>query len=213
VSEKTLQKGLFSPPKCDGASECLCESDIKYPVIGGMQDEAKQETLNADIRKSAEQLKCQGEAVKGESKGNNFSIKHNYEVTFQSPAILSLKFTDWAYEGGAHSNSAIEGMIIDLGTAKALSTNELFGDKNSAGVNQVIYDTLAPKAEGIFRDEVENRKGSFIKDGKCNGCTLVMTKDGLNVVFQEYEVAPFADGNPSVLIPAKYIAYPGLSGK
>lgn len=213
VVEKTLQKGIFSPPKCDGAEGCLCESDIKYPVIAGMKDAKKQEMLNADIERSAEQLKCQGTPIKDGVKGDIFSVTHNYEVTYSSPDILGLKFTDWAYEGGAHSNGTVEGMIIDLRTGDVLSVNDVFGAKNIADVNKIIYDTLAPKSEGIFHDEVEGRKGSFIKDNKCRGCTLLVTSDGVQVVFEAYEVAPFADGNPTIAIPAQYIAYPALSKK
>jgi hypothetical protein len=40
---------------------------------------------------------------------------------------------------------------------------------------------------------------------------LVLAKDGVDVVFQTYEVAPFADGNPSVTIPTTYVVYPGLA--
>jgi hypothetical protein len=29
--------------------------------------------------------------------------------------------------------------------------------------------------------------------------------DGLRVQFQEYEVAPYADGHPTVFIPSKYL--------
>jgi len=210
VTEKTLQKGLFSPPKCDDKDECLCEADIEYPLVEGMKDAEKQASLNVAVKKTAEQLVCKGEAAKTASKGDNFSIRHKYEVTFQSPDILSLKFTDWAYEGGAHSNSAIEGMIIDLESGKTLTIDDIFGRKNIKEINQIIYDALAPKAEGIFRDEVESRKDSFIKDGKCQGCTLVMSKNGIIVIFQAYEVAPFADGNPEVLIPVKYISYKAL---
>lgn len=210
VEQKQLQKGIFSPPKCDGDG-CLCEADIKYPIITGMENTRAEETLNASIRKSAEQLECQGTAAKATGKGDNFSIWHGYEVTFQSPSILGLKFTDWAYEGGAHSNSQIEGMIIDLRTGKVLAVDDIFGRHNIAAINKVIYDTLAPKAEGVFIDEVNSRKDSFIKNGKCGGCTVIMGKNGISVQFQAYEVAPFADGNPSVPIPAKYVVYSGLS--
>jgi len=211
VVERTFQKGTFSPPKCDGAEGCLCESDIKYPAIVGMKDAKKQDALNAAMEKSAEQMKCQGTPVTAKGTGDNFSVSHSYEVTFSSPDILGFKFTDWAYEGGAHGNGSVEGMIIDLESGSILSANDIFGAKNLAAVNKIIYDTLAPKSEGVFRDEIEGRKGNFIKDNQCQGCTLVMTRDGVQVVFEAYEVAPFADGNPSIAIPAQYIAYPAIT--
>jgi len=211
VSEHTLQKGIFSPPKCDNNDECLCEADIRYPEISGMKDERRQEEINSGLKSSVEPLKCQGETARIASKGNNFSITHTYELTFQSPEIIGFKFMDLAYEGGAHGNNAIDGMIIDLGTGKTLAITDIFSEKNIPAINKLVYDTLIPKSEGIFHDEIENRKDSFIKDGKCQGCTIIISKDGIQVIFQAYEVAPFADGNPAVAIPAKYVSYPALT--
>src|SRR5690349_2673060 len=114
VSDTILQQGVFSPPKCNDASGCLCEADIRYPAINNMQDFHKQELINTSIKKSAEQLACQGTPSRAANNGDNFSITHHYEITFQSPKILSFKFSDLAYEGGAHGNSSIEGMIIDV---------------------------------------------------------------------------------------------------
>ncbi len=208
VTGKVMQRGMFSPPKCSGAQDCLCESDIRYPIISGMRDTGKQNALNTAIEQSAAQLKCQGTPVNAKSTGDNFSVSHNYEITFSSPDILGLKFTDWAYEGGAHGNGTIEGMIIDLASGRTLLVDDVFGTANTAAVNKVIYDTLAPKAEGVFRDAVEERRNSFIKDNACQGCTLAMTRNGVQVIFQAYEVAPFADGNPAITIPRKYISNP-----
>lgn len=210
VSDHVLQKGVFSPPNCDGSGNCLCESDIHYPVLSGMRDTARQSVINDELQKSADQLKCQGTPATAKSEDDNFSVRHHYEITLSAPHILALRITDWAYEGGAHGNGTVEGMIIDLDNGKVLAPDDIFGTKNIADVNKVIYDALAPKADGVFRDEVENRKGAFIKDGKCQGCTLMLDKTGLQVVFQAYEVAPFADGNPAVPIPPKDIAYPAL---
>ena len=210
VTDKLLQKGVFTSPECAGASDCLCEADIHYPVFSGLLNPETQDQLNDGSRKSAEQLKCQGKPAEAAGGNDHFSVKHTYEVTFQSQKLTGLKFVDWAYEGGAHGNSMVDGLILDNNSGKILSLAEILGS-HSAEVNHVIYETLAPKSDGIFRDEIENRKDSFIKDGKCKGCTIILSKEGVQVVFQAYEVAPFVDGNPAVTIPAQYIAYPAIA--
>ncbi len=209
VNEQVLQKGLFFDSACKGENQCMCEADIKYPVINGMADAHAQEVLNKSFKDAATQVQCKGEASKEAPKDTDSSIKYSYEVTFQSPQIMGLEFTNWAYEGGAHGNGIIEGMIFDLEKNKYLTADDIFG-ANMAAVNQAIYDALAPNSEGIFHDEIESRKGAFIKDGKCNGCTLVLKPEGINVIFQLYEIASFADGNKSVSIPDKLIAYPAI---
>jgi len=211
ITEITLQKGAFNVTGCDDSSQCVCEADIKYPALSGFIDEAKQNNLNNTFKKVAEQAKCQGEPAPDSARNeNNFSIQHHYEITYQSPTLLAFKFSDWSFEGGAHGNGTLEGSIIDLVTGKPVSFKDLFADKDLPEINESIYKALLPEAEGIFRDEVESRKASFIKDGVCTGCTAILDKNGLNIVFQTYEVAPFSVGNPSITIPAKFINYPAV---
>lgn len=211
VTEQILQKGVFLVTGCDDGRPCLCEADIKYPLISGLKDGAAQTSINAGIRKNAEQVKCEGEPSKETSKENSFTITYSYQIPFQSPQIISFLFNEWAFEGGAHGNGIIDGMIIDLETGKILTVKELFDDKKLGEVNQLIYNTLIPDAQDIFRDGIEKRKTSFIQDGKCNGCIVTLGKDGIHVAFQTYEVAPFSSGNPTVTIPFTYSSYPAIA--
>jgi len=225
VEERILQKGLFAKADCKpdssdpGYDACRCDADIRYPEILNLPDAASQVALNANFKHAAEQAQCEGtpakEAAKSADKktqdGGASSVSHHYEMTFHSPSLLSLKFTDWAYTGGAHGNGSIEGVILDLEKGKVLAIEDIIAAKDMAAVNQVIYDTLSAKPEGeVFRDQIESRKGKFIDDGQCQGCTLLLKPEGLEVVFQTYEVASFAEGNLEVPIPAQYISYPAV---
>jgi len=225
VEEQVLQKGLFANSKCPpGASdpaydECQCDADIRYPQLNGLKDNQAQKAINDSFKRDAEQAMCAGEAVKTSPKTDNkkepekspSSASHHYEVTFQSPTMLGIKLTDWAYTGGAHGNGSVSGVIIDLEKGNVLSINNIFAEKDMPAVNQVIYDTLAAKPEEeVFRDQIESRKGAFIVDSECQGCTLMLMPDGVHVVFQTYEVAPYAAGNAEVSIPTKYVTYPPI---
>ena len=207
VTEQTLQNGVFTVTGCDDGQPCLCEANIKYPLIKGIKNEAAQLTLNDNFKKLAEQVKCDGPASQQASPENSYTIHYSYEITFQSPQLLAIKSTQWAYEGGAHGNGAIESTIIDLESGKVLGISELLDTKQLADINEVIYKALIPTAQDIFRDEIEKRKTSFITAEKCQGCVLLLDKNGVNVVFQAYEVAPFSSGNPMVAIPAKYSTF------
>ncbi len=226
VKELVLQKGLYVKANCvadpaDPAYDgCKCDADIRYPQIEGLADMAAQVALNASFKHDAEQAQCEGDVAKDVPKAASdkkeekspSSASHHYEITFQSDAVLGLKFTDWGYTGGAHGNGSVTGIIIDLAKGKILALGDIIVAQNIAGVNTVIYNTLSAKPEGeVFRDQIESRKESFIDKGQCQGCTLVLEQNGLNVVFQTYEVASFAQGNMEVGIPSQYIIYPAIS--
>jgi len=219
VNEQIMQKGQFTKADCQSNSkepdydDCSCDADIRYPQVVGMADGQTQEKLNDWFRKQAAKTVCEGSAVAQPTKDSKTTKSHaalsvHYEVTFSSPQLLAFKFTDWAYTGGAHGNGSVIGVIVDLSKGKLLSANDLFPAASMDAVNKAIYDALAAKPEEeIFRDQIEARKGAFIKNGNCIGCTLTLTPAGVHVLFQTYEVAPYGAGNTDVLIPAQYVNY------
>jgi Deacetylase PdaC/Protein of unknown function (DUF3298) len=219
VSEQVLQKGQFGKAECTpdpkdpDYNECICDADIRYPQVTGMEDGPFQDKLNDWLKQQAAKAKCEGESVSVTDKSKAAASTHeafsvHYEVTLSTPRVLGFKFTDWAYTGGAHGNGSVIGVIVDLDRGRILTPGDIFPQKNIAAVNQAIYDALLAKPEEeIFRDQVEARKGAFIKDGACQGCTLTLTPQGLHVLFQTYEVAPYGAGNTDVLVPAQYVGY------
>jgi len=218
IEDHLLQKGLFAKADCksdpsDPAyDECRCDADIHYPVLTGLINTDAQALLNEGFKRMAQQARCDGvptPAPEKESKKSPSSATHRYETTFSSPHLLGLKFTDWAYTGGAHGNGSVTGVIMDLQKGKLLTIGDIIAPADMSAVNAMIYDTLAAKPEGeVFRDQIESRKGAFIDANDCQGCTLTLMPDGVHVVFQTYEVASFAQGNIEVPIPAKYVTYP-----
>lgn len=217
VNEQIMQSGQFlkancrSDPKTPDYDECLCDADVRYPQLSGVSDETIQAKLNAWFKDGASTV-CEGSAVPKPAKDapqpkEHGSISVHYEVTYSSPQLIAFDFTDWAYTGGAHGNGSVIGIIVDLSKGEFLTPTDIFGKKNMEAVNGVIYDALTAKPEGeIFRDQIEARKDAFIKNGECQGCTLTLTPEGVHVLFQTYEVAPYGAGKTDVLIPIKYVS-------
>jgi hypothetical protein len=157
VEGRVLQKGIFLYSECKGKKakkltpDCLCESDIIYPVISGLGNETAQAELNQTFKKEAEEFPtCEGKQL--ETKEARYFVSQNrvnsnwltYEVTFSSPEILAISNTASQDTGGTSGpNGAIEGFIIDVETGKKLSAKDVFGD-NIEQVNQVIYEKLIP---------------------------------------------------------------------
>lgn len=215
LQDHVLQKGIYAKTDCkpdarDPAYDaCRCEADIHYPELGGLGDRRAQDALNARFRLAAEKAQCQGEAVSaGKADKQAASSSLTYQVTFQSETILGLKINTRSWSGGAHGDGTIEGVIIDVDTGKTLGPSILFEPKHLQAVNDLIYQNLSARPEGeVFRDQVELRKGAFILDGQCQGCTLLLTPKGLSVVFQTYEVASFAEGNIEAPVPDNLMDY------
>ena len=220
VSEQVMQQGQFVKADCEADAKdpdynaCICDADIRYPQLTGMGDHGMEDKLNGWFKEEASKSTCEGDKTplaEGNAKppadgAAHASLSVHYEQTFSSPGVLAFKFTDWAYTGGAHGNGSVIGIILDLKKGKFLTPTDIFSTANMPAVNKTIYDVLTAKPEEeIFRDQIESRQGLFIKDGDCMGCTLTLTPEGVHVLFQTYEVAPYGAGNTDVPIPTQLV--------
>lgn len=216
VENQVLQSGMFVKQGCkprdiEGFNDCACLADIHVPVLSGLSDEALQKQVNDGFRASAEKQKCEGVESTTESKDEPASSTYNFDITYQSPALLALRYDSWAYTGGAHGNGVVEGVILDIAKGKRLTLPDIFGSKDLKGVNNFIHDALSAEPEGeVFHDSIEAFKGEFITPSECKSCTVVLAEDGLKVVFQTYAVASFANGPMEVTIPAQYAVHPAI---
>ena len=214
VSSKIVQQGLFRTSDCQMSNnevtpaECLCRADIRYPEITGLGDAKLQTEINAKYKKQAEENKCEGETTSAAEKEGQYSSKSSYNIIIKSAKLIAIELNYSAYMGGAHGSDITKEDIIDIKTGKILSPNDVFTAKNIPAVNDVIYQALIEKEkkeEGILPDSVEERKGAFIKENKCNDCNIKVDKKGVSVVFDNYAVSSFAAGPQTIVIPDELI--------
>lgn len=219
IENKMLQSGLYVNPQCkpvgiEGFNECACLADVHYPALSGLASGEKEKQLNDAFIQMAEKQKCEGRESQAEteSKDEPASSTFNFEVTYQSPKLLGLRFESWAFAGGAHGGGSVGGVLVDLQQVKAVALSEIFAKKDLPELNKYIYDALSAEPEGeVFHDAIEGFGGVFITDTECKSCTVVLANDGLKVVFQTYAVASYANGPMEVMIPEKFASYPVLA--
>lgn len=216
VENQIVQNGLFAKADCkpegiEGFNECACLADIHAPVLQGLADGEKQKQLNAAFLAAAEKQKCEGKEAQADGKAEPASATYNFDVSYQSPALLGLRYENWSYTGGAHGNGSVEGQVIDLAQGKIVPLSEILSVRMLPELNKYIHDALSAEPEGeVFHDSIEGFKGEFITPTECKSCTIILTDEGVKAVFQTYAVSSFANGPMEVLIPEKFVAYPAI---
>ncbi|MGU3471626.1 PdaC/SigV domain-containing protein [Paenibacillus sp. D51F] len=176
------------------------------PVVSGLKDASYQKSLNDKMERAAmadlDAVKKQSASGLAAAKkaGNEF---HPYEIKLQYSAglsgtstaspILSLKLNTYIYTGGAHGISRIDAYNVkNAGSATAVTLKTLFGDSYPAAINAEIKRQISRNADGYFKDAftgVAADQPFYLKDGS------------VQVVFQPYEIAPYASGIPVFAIP------------
>lgn len=120
--------------------------------------------------------------------------------------LLSILFEDFAYLGGAHPGTYYVALNYDTTAAKVLTLADLFepGADYLGLVSSLCIAELQTRSDMMFPDFATSGAAALQE----NYQVWAVTPQGLLVVFQEYQVAPYAAGAQSVLLP--YDALAGL---
>ncbi len=126
-----------------------------------------------------------------------------WSTTLISPTIVSFRFDSSEYiAGSAHPNSRTSILIYDIEHRTILSTTDIFASSTlalpflSTYAHVKLTDTSAE-----VTPEVEELIAMGTAPTAENFASVAVTPDGLVVIFNPYQVAPYARGIQEVRIP------------
>ena len=122
-----------------------------------------------------------------------YGLDGEYKVLYNGDKLLCVEQQGYLFTGGAHGATLYDVSTFDLSTGKELALADLFkpGSDYLARINKVVDAQVKANPEKFF-GPVEVKDGDkFYFDGK----VLVVT-------YAPYEVAPYAAGVVSFVVPA-----------
>ncbi|MFD2726524.1 DUF3298 and DUF4163 domain-containing protein [Hyunsoonleella rubra] len=126
------------------------------------------------------------------------------EVAFSSSEVITIAITSYLNTGGAHGNTNISFLNFDFTTGKPIPNENLF--KNIDG-----FKTLA---KTYFDKAVENKSVLFEPDSFDLPANMGYTEEGIILLYNPYEIAPYAKGIIDFNIPFEnakdYLTFQGL---
>ncbi|MGN7456700.1 PdaC/SigV domain-containing protein [Paenibacillus pasadenensis] len=177
------------------------EASLYIPVVSGLKDAKFQQQLNGILESAAlkdlEAVARQAEEDRASSQKESYPF-HKHEIKLQFSAarseslvdggFLSLKLNTYIYSGGAHGISRIDTYNVANGAeASYMTLATLYGEDYAEHVDKEIKRQIAAHPELYFEDGfagVKEDQPFYISGGKAR------------VVFQPYEIAPYATGAP-----------------
>lgn len=196
------------------------EVDVQYPQVSGSVNpniEKFNQTVRVlatkkvnDFRKKMapvageEPTPDSGSLATEESLGSDITI--GYEVALARDDLITIDFTVSSYSAGAaHPNSHTEVVNFDLKNGKVLKLADLFlpGSKYlqiiSAFSIQELKKQNKPQGADAMLDDDWIQKGAA--PNLTNYSNWAITKKGLGITFDPYQVGPYAAGAQHVLVP------------
>jgi hypothetical protein len=196
----------------------------EYPELTGSSANvaAFNQLVKSDVTSSLADFKKQMLAVSAEdlktlpaSMGRSIDISYNVE--YADNDLISVNFLEDTFEGGAHPNQNYFTVTYDLKQGKQLKLSDLF--KPGARYLEAVSDYATRDLQNR-KDPDSNENMGLAQDIFADGAKPTeenyarwnITKKGLMFTFDPYQVAAYAYGPQTVIIPyarLREIARPG----
>ncbi len=183
--------------------------DIEYPKLVGTDDPAIAEAVNksialeldAAVRDLKQNMDWPPEEIKDVKNG----LTIRYEVAYVNPNILSVALNESEYiAGAAHPQNLISTLNYDLRTGKRVRLADLF-TKGSDYLKRLSDYAIPELAKQLEVPAEDKDRMDEITSGAAprpdNYQEFLIAKEGLVVVFNTYQVGPYAIGAPRVAVP------------
>jgi len=186
--------------------------DAVYPQIEG---DARFDKFNREARslitkdvaafKTAETVPETDSGTETPAEKLDSSLDIGYEIRYATDDLISVAFTESDYErGAAHPNSSTTVLNYDVKNGKKLAFADLFKAKaNYLGAISTycikeLKDRSKKDKDSMLDDEMMKSGASARAD---NYKAWAITKKGLWITFDPYQVAAYAAGPQYVLVP------------
>ena len=205
----TGEVDLVSKQIKESNKKLMYEIDARYPQLTGGSNpnfEKFNQAVRASVTKKVTGFKKDlapdsNEEPRPEgSMGSDLNV--SYEVALAQDDLISVEFSVGSYyQGAAHPNTYTEVVNYDLKNGKQLKLADLF--KPGAKYLQTIASHCIAdlkkqgKDKGLLDEEIENGAAANAK----NYQSWTITRKGLGINFDAYQVGPYAAGPQFVLVP------------
>jgi len=132
------------------------------------------------------------------------------EVSYEDRHMITIKVDSYLFTGGAHGYGSTQFLNFNKKKGSEMEEWELFNDRN--GFRRFAENRFR-KQENIPPDESINSTGYMFERGAFYlPENIGFTKEGLKLLYNQYEVASYADGPVELTLPYKEVRK-YLSGK
>ena len=180
--------------------------EIKYAKISNVKNKAAEKKANSILRKHADKAYAYHLKLKKQEKidkpgqtmpGCHYFNDSDFKTKFNQGNKLSIVFTNYEYQCGAHGMPVVTSYNFTLNNGKQIKLNDVLTTKTKkTKVQKYAYNYILKNPARFYPDLKQSNV-------KINSNTQFYYYDsGIVLIFQAYEIAPYAAGNPTIKIPA-----------
>lgn len=120
-------------------------------------------------------------------------------VEYNTPEILNIKIESYTMTGGAHGNPNTTSLLFDSKNGKGLTMTDIVND--TIAISEIAEKKFREK-NNITTDKSLNSAGyMFSGDKFVLPQNIFVTKEGLVLFYNVYEIAAYVNGTTELLLP------------
>ena len=137
-----------------------------------------------------------------------YAMERAAVVSRSDARVLTITFSDYYYSGGAHGGTAIWSMNFDAATGELISITDLAEDTDAflSGCVQRLWETSRDGDHAGYIDAYypgyEDSLPGLLRDQ-----LWYFSEEGLTVVANQYEIAPYAAGPIELTVPYEWLSW------
>ncbi|PID99928.1 MAG: hypothetical protein CSA79_05945 [Thiothrix nivea] len=132
---------------------------------------------------------------------NSWELERNLKIVFVTQDMLTLLFEEYGYTGGAHPFSGRRYSVLSLKDASQIILPDLLNPGYETALN-VAAERIFRQVRRLKEEETLEEQGfSFPNDVFAVNDNFGVLKEGLDFIFNPYEIAPYALGPTQFLVP------------
>lgn len=127
----------------------------------------------------------------------------NAEVVYETESIIGIRLNSYTFTGGAHGYSATILLNFDKFKATEIDNHELFDDL--AGFIALAEKRFRKEHKIPAKATINETGFMFNGDSFHLSENMGLTDKGLQLIYNQYEIASYADGPIKMIIPFRII--------
>jgi ribosomal protein L31E len=155
--------------------------------------------IQEKVRSIVEEVKVAAhQAAEDGTLRTKYEVYISTEMKFKSKDFVSLVIYYYTFTGGAHGITTFDTYNIDLKNSQLLTLKDIFSEtcNYEKMIKDFITKQIISRKEEFFPEAVE-----YINNDDITKRVFTITKESLQIYYEDYEIAPHSTGLPVFEIP------------
>jgi hypothetical protein len=130
----------------------------------------------------------------------DWSSEKTMDILYRDANVLSLRFRDFSYTGGAHPLTVVSYNSFDLHIGERLQLSDLFTTGFEEKLNAIAEAKFRAEKQIDSAENLNNAGFMFENDQFFLPDNFAIVEEGITFFYNSYEIAPYAMGATELIL-------------